>query len=66
MKTIIYYIRQFFNFICTSSGVSCIICVFKNKLTDNMDFIIGGIGVLSFVYGFNKWIELYKEHNKEK
>ena len=65
LNKIIYYVRQFFNFVCVSSGLSCVIKVFTHTLTNEMEFVIGGIGVLSLVYGANKIIELYIEQNKE-
>ena len=65
LKKIIYFVRQFFNFVCVSSGLSCLTKVFTHTLTDEMEFVIGGIGVLSLVYGANKIIEVYGEQNKE-
>ena len=65
IKTIIYYIRQFFNIVCVSSGLSCVIKVFTHTLTNEMKFVIGSIGVLSIVYGANKIIDLYGKQNKE-
>lgn len=59
LKKIIYYVRQFLNLVCISSGISCLIGVFSHTLTTEMQFVIGGIGVVSFVYGANKIIELY-------
>ena len=66
LKKIIYFVRQFFNFVCISSGISCFLKVITDKnMNDEMGYIIGGIGVLSIVYGANKMIELYIEQNKE-
>ena len=65
LKKIIYYVRQFLNVVCICNGLSCLIKVFSHTLTTEMEFVIGGIGVVSFVYGANKIIELYIEQNKE-
>lgn len=66
LKKIIYCIRQFFNVVCVSSGIACFLTVITDKnLSDEMGYIIGGIGVLSIVYGANKIIELYVKQNKE-
>ena len=65
LKKIIYYVRQFLNLVCISNGVSCLIGVFVYTSNVEMQFVIGGIGVVSFVYGANKIIELYIEQNKE-
>ena len=65
LKKNIYYVRQFLNLICISNGISCLIGVFNYTSNTEMQFIIGGIGVVSFVYGANKIIELYIEHKKE-
>lgn len=63
LKKIIYYVRQFLNLVCISNGLSCLIGVFSLTLTTEMEFVIGGIGVLSFIYGVNKGIELYIEQS---
>ena len=65
LKKIIYYVRQFLNLVCISNGISCLMTVFSRTLTTEMEFVIGGIGVFSFIYGANKIIELYIEQNKE-
>ena len=67
LKKIIYCVRQFFNVACVSSGIACFLEVITDKnLSDEMGFVIGGLGVLSIVYGMNKVIELYiKQSNKE-
>lgn len=66
LKKIIYSVRQFFNVVCVSSGIACFLEVITDKnLSDEMGYIIGGIGVLSLVYGANKIIELYIEQSKE-
>ena len=59
LKKIIYYVRQFLNLVCISNGISCLIGVFGYTSNTEMQFVIGGIGVVSFVYGVNKIIELY-------
>ncbi len=58
----IYFIQQAINIFCLSSGISCLTYIFKNKLPDGFDFIIGGIGILSIAYSVNKFIELYQKN----
>lgn len=58
LKKIIYYVRLFLNLVCISNGLSCLIGVFTHTLTTEMQFVIGGIGMFSFIYGANKIIEL--------
>ena len=65
LKKIIYYVRQFLNLVCISNGISCLIGAFGYASTTEMQFVIGGIGVVSFIYGANKIIELYIELNKK-
>ncbi len=65
LKKIIYYMRQFLNLVCISSGISCLIGAFDYASTIEMQFVIGGIGMFSFIYGANKIIELYIERNKK-
>lgn len=70
LKKIIYYVRQFLNLVCISNGLSCLIEAFTHTLTTEMQFVIGGIGMFSFIYGANKIIELamdeYRYDNADK
>ena len=65
LKKIIYYVRQFLNLVCISNGLSCLMGAFSYASNAEMQFVIGGIGVVSFAYGVNKIIEFYIEHHKE-
>lgn len=66
LKKIIYYVRQFLNLVCISNGLSCLTGVFAYTSNVEMQFIIGGIGVVSFVYGANKIIELYYDYHQQR
>ena len=58
MKAFMNGLKFAINGLCFSSGVSCIIKVYEGKLTNEMTFVIGSLGVLQICYALHETIKL--------
>lgn len=65
MKTFMNGLKLAINGLCFSSGVSCIIKVCEGKLTNEMTFVIGSLGVLQICYALHETIKSFNLDKKE-